>query len=313
MNKKSYAPIVLFVYRRLDTLKKVIISIKKNKLYKKTEIYIFSDGYKNLKDKKEVEKVREYLKTIKNFKKKKIFLRKKNIGLAKNIKSGITKVLSFKKKCIVLEDDIVVAENFLSFMNLSLNKFKGEKRIWHINGWNYEIKNIKSNNKDAFYWGGMHCWGWATWQDRWRHYQKNPKKLINDFKKSDIKKFNYDGHYNFWQQVIRNFESKINTWAIFWYATIFKKKGLCVSPMESLTFNIGYDDYATHTLKTYSENNLYDNNKFHKKKMFRFEKNIIENEKIYDQIKNKLKTKKIIDLFSRLLGLKKYILYSSKN
>ena len=73
MNKKSYAPIVLFVYRRLDTLKKVIISIKKNKLYKKTEIYIFSDGYKNLKDKKEVEKVREYLKTIKNFKKKKYF------------------------------------------------------------------------------------------------------------------------------------------------------------------------------------------------------------------------------------------------
>lgn len=305
MIKSSCAPIVLFTYRRLDTLKKVITSLKKNKLYKKTEIYIFSDGYKNLEDRKDVLKVRKYLKKIKNFKKIKIYSRKKNIGLAKNIELGTSKILSVKKKCIVLEDDIVVAENFLLYMNLSLNKFKDVKKIWHINGWNYDIKNIKSNNKDAFYWRGMHCWGWATWQDRWQYYQKNPKKLLNNFKENDIKKFNYDESYNFWQQVIRNYKSKIDTWAIFWYATIYQKKGLCVSPMESLTFNIGYDDYATHTLKTYNKNNVYSSNKFHKKKVFKFENIISENVNIYKQIKRKLKNKKIIDLFLNLLGLNK--------
>ena len=34
------------------------------------------------------------------------------MGLTKNIILGITKVLSIKKKAIILEDDILVSENF---------------------------------------------------------------------------------------------------------------------------------------------------------------------------------------------------------
>ena len=151
MTKKSYAPIILFTYRRLATLKKVIISLNRNKLSKKTEIYIFSDGYKNLQDKQDVLNVREYLKTINKFKKVKLIFRKKNIGLSKNIIQGTTKILLLKKKGIILEDDIIVSTNFLIFMNLCLDKFKDAKKVWHINSWNYNIKKIKSK-EDVFYW-----------------------------------------------------------------------------------------------------------------------------------------------------------------
>ena len=306
MSKKSYAPIILFTYRRLATLKKVITSLNKNKLSKKTEIYIFSDGYKNLEDKQDVLKVRKYLNTIGKFKKVKLFFRKKNIGLAKNIIQGTTKILSLKKKGIILEDDIIVSVNFLIFMNLCLEKFKEEKKIWHINAWNYNIKNIKSK-EDVFYWRGMHCWGWATWLDKWKHYEKNPKKLLNTFTDKDIKKFNYDGNYNFWQQVIRNYKLKINSWAIFWYATIHKNKGLCVSPRESLTFNIGNDNYASNTLKSYDTNDTYCVKKLHKKSSFRFQTELSENIEIYNQIKRHLKLKKIKNLFLKFTGLKKII------
>ncbi len=72
--KKNYAPIILFTYRRLNTLKKTILNLSKNDISKETEIFIFSDGYKNKKDKNYVLKVRKYLKNINSFKKKKNFL-----------------------------------------------------------------------------------------------------------------------------------------------------------------------------------------------------------------------------------------------
>ena len=45
----------------------------------------------------------------------------------------------------------------------------------------------------------------------------------------------------FWDQIIDNFEFQINTWAIFWYATIFNISGLCVNPWFSYIDNIGQD------------------------------------------------------------------------
>ena len=74
----NFAPIILFTYKRLDTLKKTILSLKKNKEAKKSELIIFSDGYKNDQDKNETLKVRKYIKEISGFKKIKIYLRKKN-------------------------------------------------------------------------------------------------------------------------------------------------------------------------------------------------------------------------------------------
>ena len=306
MKTKNYAPIILFVYRRLDTLKQVIKNLKKNKLSKLSDIYIFSDGYKNLNDKKNVLAVRTYLKNIQGFKNKKIILRNKNLGLAKNIISGTSKILSLKGKGIIIEDDIIVSPNFLTYMNLCLEKFKEEKKIWHINAWNYNIK-LKSCKYDVFYWKGMHCWGWATWYNKWKFYKKDPKKLIRTFSDKDIKKFNYDGYFDFWRQVIRNYKSKIDSWAIFWYAIIFKNKGLCVSPLESLTFNIGHDKYATNTFMNIGKNHHLNFTKFHNKKVFKFQTELKENIELYNIIKKHLQTAKAINIFNRFTGLKKII------
>ena len=65
----KFAPIALFTYNRLNHLKKLINSLKKNELSKDTIIYIFSDGWKSLSDKNDVEAVRKYLKKLKFSKK----------------------------------------------------------------------------------------------------------------------------------------------------------------------------------------------------------------------------------------------------
>jgi hypothetical protein len=93
----------------------------------------------------------------------------------------------------------------------------------------------------------MNCWGWATWKDRWQFFQKKPKKIINKWTKREIYRFNLNGSYNFYKQIERNFSKKLNSWAVFWYATIFQNNGLCLNPTKTLVKNIGIGKFSTNT------------------------------------------------------------------
>ena len=77
-------------------------------------------------------------------------------------------------------------------------------------------------------------------------YEKDVDKTIKEFTDGNIKRFNLDGVEDFWGQVVANKEGKINTWAIFWYVTIFKKNGLCLNPTQTFVENIGHDGSGIH-------------------------------------------------------------------
>jgi hypothetical protein len=49
-----------------------------------------------------------------------------------------------------------------------------------------------------------------------------------------------------WRQVELNHVKKINTWAIFWYTSVFKRNGLCLHPTKTLVCNIGHDGSGEH-------------------------------------------------------------------
>ena len=300
---KKLAPIVLFTYYRLNTLRTTIQFLKKNKLANHSNIYIYSDFYKSNADKHNVLKVRKYLKSIKGFNQKKIILRKKNYGLAKNIINGVGEVLKGNTKVIVLEDDIKVSKYFLDYMNQTLNLYKNKKKIWHISGWNYNIK--VSNSYDAYFTRTMNCWGWATWKDRWKYFNKNPNEIIKKWSSKDVYRFNFDGSYNFFSQIEKNKSKKINTWAIFWYATIFQNRGLCLNPKKTLVSNIGIGNSASNT-KSFDDvfNGNASNLVFLPKK---FPTKLIENKYIFSVIRNKfliMKVRNKIKYFFKRLVIK---------
>lgn len=239
-NKKNrYAPIVLFVYNRYSHTRATVEALEKNELAKKSVIYIYSDAPKAEKDEIEVQKVRAYLKTIAGFEVINIVERKINRGLALSIVDGVTEICRKYGRVIVLEDDIVTSPYFLRFMNEALERYRDSKQVWHISGWNYPIEN--NGLPESFFWRTMNCWGWATWNDRWERFEKNPQKLVAEWERKQIKRFNVDGTYNFWRQVKANHKGKLNTWAVFWYATLFSHNGLCLNPTMSYTHNIGND------------------------------------------------------------------------
>lgn len=240
MENYNFAPVVLFVYARPEHTKKTILALLESDLAKKTDLIIYSDYAKTDRDKPNVDAVRCIINEIVGFNSVKVIHRKSNFGLAANIIDGVSKICSEYGKAIILEDDIVVDKSFLSFMNDALLKYKDNKNVWHIAGWNYPI-NSNDISEDAYFWNVMNCWGWATWEERWDKFEKNPEKLKKTWSTDKIHKFNLDGIENFWAQVEGNLQGKMNTWAVFWYATIFENEGLCLNPTVSLVKNIGID------------------------------------------------------------------------
>lgn len=248
------APVALFVYNRPWHTRQTVEALAENALAKDTDLYIYSDAPGNPGQVDNVAKVREYLDSVGGFRNVKVIERAENTGLAGNIIFGVSEVLGTHKRAIVLEDDIVTSAAFLTFMNRALDYYESNMKIWHISGWNYPID--PAGLDDTFFYRAMNCWGWATWENRWRHFEKNPDALIKSFSSTDIAKFDLEDTGVFWKQVLDNANGTINTWAIFWYASIFRHDSLCLNPTVSYVRNIGHDGSGENCINSLSDTGI---------------------------------------------------------
>lgn len=274
----NLAPIVLFVYNRLEHTMQTVEALKKNELADKSELIIYSDAAKNEESQMSIDLVRKYINTINGFKSVTIIERDKNFGLSNSIINGVSNILEKYGKIIVLEDDLIVSKYFLNYMNDALNFYQNEEGVWHISGWNYEIKS--KGLDDSFLWRGMNCWGWGTWKSRWIFFEKDVDKILDTFSQRDIDMFSFHGYRDFWEQILGNKTGRLDTWAIFWYATIYNNKGLCLNPINSFVKNIGQDGSGTNSMPV---GNLNKKNLNIKKNM-QFPKEIIENSKAIKEL-----------------------------
>lgn len=238
------APIVLFTYNRLKHTKQTIEALQENVYASDSELFIYSDAPKTDKAVAEVQAVRDYLHSINGFKKITIIERDENWGLARNIIYGVTSIVNKYGKIIVLEDDIVTSRYFLKYMNDALKIYEGEPKVMAVSGYTANIR--LDDVPETFFLPWTSCWGWATWKRVWDNFERNPEKLISQFTKEDIYKFNLDNSYNFWSQVVDNANGKLFTWAVFFYATVFAHDGLVLYSAGSLSKNIGFDYTGEH-------------------------------------------------------------------
>lgn len=235
----TYAPIVMFTYNRPEHTKRTLQALLQNPLSKDSEITIYSDAPKTDQDSVGVREVREYLDTVSGFKSIQIIKQSENQGLSKSIINGVTRSVNQYGKSIVLEDDMLTSPYFLKYMNEALDFYEKEEKVMHVAGWGYPI--LGDGLDDGFLWRGMNCWGWATWNDRWAFFEKDIPALYRQVPLLRRYHFNLNGRRRYWAEVAANKSGLFDTWAVFWYATIYLRSGLCVNPTESLVQNIGLD------------------------------------------------------------------------
>ncbi|WKN32530.1 glycosyltransferase [Porifericola rhodea] len=241
------APIVLFVFKRLDHTLKVIEALKNCMEANDSILYIYSDAARTPEEKPVVEKLRSSLREIDGFKKVYLIERECNRGLAYNIIHGVSEVIKEEGKVIVLEDDIICSPYFLRYMNDCLDKYKECKDIFSISAYHPIVKNHKGTNIEVYKNPRNSSWGWGTWKDRWEKVDWE----VLDFKnfignKRKRKEFNIGGEDLSWM-LWKQMKGKLDSWSIRFTYAQYKNKAYTIYPVQSLVSNIGFDGSGSHS------------------------------------------------------------------
>jgi hypothetical protein len=239
----SYAPILLFVYNRPEHTRRCIESLLRNPLVSESNLFIYADGAKDCMQQEAVNEVRNYIRTLQGFKQITLIERNENWGLARNIIDGVSTQVNQYGRIIVLEDDLVVAPYFLTFMNEALEIYKDEPKVGHIQACDF-TQDPSLPDTFLIKWTGS--WGWATWDRAWKHFNPNGQELLHELEARKLTHtFDFNGKYGFTRMLRRQIEGKNNSWAIRWNASLFLKNILSLNVGRSLVQNEGFDGSGT--------------------------------------------------------------------
>ena len=210
----EYTPVILFAFNRPEGLKAIIESLLQNEEAKHSVLYVFVDGprFQRKGEVENVEKVRDYVKSITGFKEVHYKFALQNKGLGNSVIKGVTEVINRYGKAIVLEDDLILAPNFLFFMNQGLDKYKEETSVFSICGYSNKVKVPKDYSYDTYFCTRSSSWGWATWADRWNSVDWE----LENFDKYHIlkKEFNRWGGSDCWKMLNDWKCGRNKSWAI---------------------------------------------------------------------------------------------------
>lgn len=256
MERKELAPIILFTYNRPWHTQQVLNALQKNELSQQSELFIYSDGGKNFEDEKRVDETRKIFDNITGFKKVTVIKRPLNFGLAANVIDGVTSIVEKYGKVIVLEDDLITAPSFLSFMNRALDMYEDVDEVAHIHSFCYNGLNLP----DTFFIKWVGSTGWATWSDSWKLFRPNGEKLLAEINEKRLSRtFDFNGKYPYTKMLKKQIEGKNNSWAIRWNASLFLANKLSLNTGKTLIYNIGFDGSGQHSgSQDYYNMDLYD-------------------------------------------------------
>ena len=251
LKKNNYAPIALSTYSRINHLKQAVEKLKENTLSPFSHLYIFSDAPKP-GDEKKILEVRNYLKTITGFKTITIIERETNSRINNN-RGGINFLLNKYGKVIYIEEDIICAPGFLSFVNIALEKFEHNPVINSISGYVEPFKIPDNYPYDAFFTHRFNAWGFAIWKDR---FVKIPDKISKKAFAFLLKNRNYFERFKYFigedaiQMLNKEVNGKIDALDVRLMFHQFTNNLLTVRPARSLTQNIGHDGSGSHCIRT---------------------------------------------------------------
>lgn len=208
-----------------------------------SKIYIALDGAKDQSAK--MAQI-EILKSVEKFKSStsvpiQVLQRTENLGSGAGVISAVNWFFENETQGIILEDDLVVDENFFVYMNKAISILKTLPSALLASGTRLNSKYSNEVTLCSY----PIVWGWASTRDKW--------KLMSDliFSKNSFRKI--EGGLSekaFWfTGKKRALKSRIDAWDIP-LATGMRANGFeSLVPPVNLVTNIGFDKNASHTSK----------------------------------------------------------------
>ncbi len=243
------APVLLIIYNRSNSLRRVIQKLRDQKIEK---IYIAADG-PNREKEGDVEKVLQARKVLEEIdwdcKVYKLY-REINIGCKQGVAEGLNWFFENEECGIILEDDCLPNESFWLFCNELLEKYKDNYNVMTISGTNSQDGVLRG--EATYYFSRYnHVWGWATWRRAWINYNGNLAGWKEYRKSASWKELFKDPiERNYWEDIFDEIsygKKKWDAWDYPWTFSIWKINGINIMPNYNLVSNIGFGLDATHT------------------------------------------------------------------
>lgn len=271
-------PIIVFAFNREESLRNTIEALLRNEEARESDLFVFVDGPREGKEgeAEKVEAVRQYVRTIAGFKRVTYAFSDVNKGLAPSIISGVTEVINNYGRAIVVEDDLVVASNFLSFMNQGLDFYEKERQVFSVCGYSNRVKVPRKYVADAYFCVRSSSWGWGTWADRWNSVDWELKDWKEHMRNASA--FNKWGGSDCFKMLNDCHRGKNKSWAIRFCYSQFLQRKLSLFPIISKVNNEGFDGEGTNCKKWSRFKFDFDTTG---KKYFRFPVNIEMNRCLY--------------------------------
>lgn len=245
----KFAPVVVFAYKRPDTLQRMLRSLASNAESAGTHLVIFCDGPKQgagPRELKGIEAVRQVATSVQGFKLVEVVAAEKNKGLARSVIDGVTHATERFGRAIIVEDDAVLSPYFLQFMNEALDQFSEEEMVFSVGSWNYFVDPaaVKGN----FFFRYPDSLAWATWKRSWDLFEKDGAKLLAGLKQRKlIDRLDGDGQVSYFSRMLEaQVKGRIDSWAIRWTANCILQGKLNYFPRTTLALNEGFGEDATH-------------------------------------------------------------------
>ena len=244
-NESLCAPIALFVFNRPVHTLKTLRALAANPEFSQSPLYIFCDGPRSAADREAVEATRQVVGDWEHSNKV-IVAQAENRGLANSVVAGVTELCSRHGVVIVVEDDLVVRPTFLQFLNGALERYGNSERVMQVSAFMFSVEDLPADD-DAFFLPFITSWGWATWARAWSAFDAQAsgwQSLLSD--RALRKEFDLDGNYGYSHMLMMQMTGRIDSWAIRWNWSVYRRRGLVLYPPRSFVLNIGLDGTGTH-------------------------------------------------------------------
>ncbi|MDD2228132.1 MAG: hypothetical protein PHY48_01825 [Candidatus Cloacimonetes bacterium] len=161
------APVFIGTLDRSWHLQQALESLKACEMAKDTHLFIALDYPSRQEHYAGYQRSLDYLENLDGFRELTVIKRDKNLGGSQNFVCGKTQIFKYYDRIISSEDDNYFSPNFLEYMNLGLEKFKDDPKVFSISGYNLPLPFNKGYSANYFLHPGAFVWGMGIWRDRY--------------------------------------------------------------------------------------------------------------------------------------------------
>lgn len=234
-------PIAVFAYNRPSHLLRSLESLVAVPRIHEHQVFIICDGPKTNSDADKVHAVRQIASRFSRQFGFNYIIRSENLGLSTSIYTSVTDICRKSGSILVLEDDIVVSPELVSFVADGLTRYRDEKRVKQIASF-CPVDHV-ATEESSFFLPFTTSWGWATWWRAWKEFKidDDPPPMSRESRW----RFDLNGSYPYHSLSMLQSRGKVDSWAIKWYRTVFDREGLVLYPKHALAQNLGFDGTGT--------------------------------------------------------------------